>query len=134
MSVLGYTTKIDPETRKRCLDLWLETGSAYKAGRLMGMSHVSIRYHAWNWILTHPEESRQLLDSLSESDQRFYRLLTDDEYWHMLTRHALQYFKSEKKIDAFVSNNELWKYHDAYSMLETRYPRTYKKYLDKVSA
>ena len=133
MTMIGYLARTDPVYQKRCLELWLQDGSAVKAAEELGISHNTVRYHAWRYVLYHPIECRKYIDNLSEDDTRYYRKMTDEEYFMLLTRKAIKYF-SVGAFNNFVVDNEIWKYPKVYELFKYRFVEVYKKHLNKVQA
>jgi hypothetical protein len=133
MTVIGYLARTDPKFQLRCLELWLQYGSANKASKDLGISHNTVRYHAWRYILYHPIECRKYIDNLSEEDTRYYRKMTDQEYFALLTRKAIKYL-SNIAFNQFVIDNEIWKYPEVYETFKYRFVEIYKRHLDKIQA
>lgn len=132
MSIIGYKKDFDPDYPKRCMEKWIEYGSAERAGKDLGVHSVSIQYNAWRWIIEHPEEGREFINNSAVSDSRFMRELTDEEYFELLMRKALKNFKSNAKLEKFVVDNEIWKYPGAYDLLKIQQPTIYERYSSRV--
>jgi hypothetical protein len=133
MTMIGYLVRTSPEYQKRCLDLWLKYASAIKAAEELGINHNTVRYHAWRYVLFHPDECRKYIDNLSEEDTRYYRKMTDEEYLRILTVKAIRYL-TIKPFTQFVVDNKLWNYPKIYELFKHRFPSVYKQNLDKVQA
>lgn len=131
MTILGFRTELDPDFQRKCLDNWLELGSAQKAASKLGVSMYLVRRHSWIYICEHPLECRNYLDRVSENDM-LGRTLTDEEYYHLVSIRASNYLVSEKKIREFIEKTELWRYPKALEVFKVKYPRVYNSYISKV--
>lgn len=133
MPIIGYRRNIHTNWNKICLDEWLKYGSAEKAGKALGISHVTVRWNAWRYLLTHMDECRQILDQeVQEEFREDFRQMTDDEFYSYLVRRALNNF-SAKAFKSWVIENEVYNYPNARELYKTRYPQLYNDYPGEVS-
>lgn len=133
MNLLGNTNyTLNPNFRKQCLETWLETGAATKAGHLLGIDKSIVRLNSWKYLLANPDDARKILNSQAEEDRRYSRDLTDEEFWGLLVRKAMLYL-TKNQFNRFVQENQLWRYPKVYDLFKVRHPDIYAKYLNQVS-
>ena len=132
MSILGYRHIDDDQWRKKCLDAWLEYGSAPKAAKSLGVAHVTIRYNAWKYLLFHPDEARVIVSSeatkhVSPMYQEAYRDMNDEEFWAFMTQRGM-HFLSATAFTKWVEEYKPYKYPSVREIYKVRYPKLYADY------
>jgi hypothetical protein len=127
MTLLGYKSNTDPEFQKKCLLLWLEKGSAQKAGFVLGVSATTVSHHSWRYLLTHLEEAREYLNSDASVDSRYGRSLNDQEFAMVMTKKAIQ-FLPPRTFDKWMIAAGYYKDPKVRQIYARRYPTYHKKH------
>ena len=132
MSILGYRHIDDDQWRKKCLDAWLEYASAPKAAKSLGVSHATIRYNSWKYLLFNPDKAREIISSeatkhVSPMYQKEYRDMNDEEFWSFMTQRGMR-FLSAAGFVKWVEEYKPYKYPKVREIYKVRYPKLYAKY------
>jgi hypothetical protein len=126
MPLLGYKRNTDPKHNKRCLELWIEKGSARRAADELGVSVPVVVKNGWKYLLYNPELARDLLNKESlDSELYKYRNLTDSEFMQIMTEKAIAYFPVNT-FNLWCVDNEIWKYPECMEKYRVKYPLWYE--------
>ena len=122
----------DPNWQKKCLDAWLEYGSATKAAPSLGVSANTIQWNGWQYLIFHPDEARVVISGEAEKHpvkayQDKYRNMNDKEFWSYLTARAVQKLSATKFV-IWVETFHPEQYEGVSEIYKSRYPNVYAKY------
>jgi hypothetical protein len=105
-------TVLDP---KQCFDLWIETGSVYKARLVLKSKYGIVNPEtgklitamglwdaAWRYVLENMVEARK---SVEQTWRANGQLLSDAEWYKIVTKRAV-YLYSPSKLEKFLARHE----------------------------
>lgn len=128
MPLLGYARSIDPEFQKKCLQTWIELGSASRAGDELGIRGTAVSRNAWRYLLDHVDEAKEILSGEAVKDPRIHRELTEEEFWRKMIVRAMTHTSPTYFYDWIIQNEIPIKFPQLMEMYREKYPVWYKRH------
>lgn len=128
MSILGYTRSIDPAFQKKCLQTWIELGSADRAGKELGIKGFSVSRNAWRYLFDNVDEARKILSEEAVKDPRIHRELTEEEFWRKMIVRAMTHASVTYFYDWIIHNGIPLNFPQLMELYRYKYPEWYRRH------